>query len=46
VALPPLSHALGIAALVGEVIFRAWKIQLSARALRRRVGFGAAAIER
>jgi hypothetical protein len=42
VTLPPLAHLLGLAALVGEVIFRAWKIQLSARALRRHVSFGAA----
>lgn len=42
VALPLLAHAFGVGALVAEVVFRAWKIQLSAHALRRRVSFGAA----
>lgn len=42
VALPLLAHALGGGAFLLELLARAWKIQLSARALRVPLGFGAA----
>ena len=42
VTLPPLAHLLGAGALVAEVLFRSWKIQLSAHALRIPLSFGAA----
>jgi hypothetical protein len=42
VALPLLSHVLGGGAFLLELFSRAWKIQLSARALRVPLGFGAA----
>jgi hypothetical protein len=42
VALPLLSHVLGGGAFLLELLSRAWKIQLSARALRVPLGFGAA----
>ncbi|AHG89141.1 Lysylphosphatidylglycerol synthetase/glycosyltransferase AglD [Gemmatirosa kalamazoonensis] len=42
VTLPPLAHLLGAGALVAEVLFRSWKIQLSAHALRIPLRFGAA----
>ena len=42
VTLPPLSHLLGASALVAEVLFRSWKIQLSAYALRIPLSFEAA----
>jgi hypothetical protein len=42
VTLPLLAHALAFGALVAEVLFRSWKIQLSARALRIPLSFGAA----
>jgi len=42
VSLPLLAHGLAAGALVAEVAFRAWKVQLSARALRLPLGFGAA----
>jgi hypothetical protein len=41
-ALPPLAHLLGGGAFVLELLSRAWKIQLSARALHLPLGFGAA----
>jgi hypothetical protein len=43
VTLPPLAHALAAAALIAEVLFRSWKIQLSAHALRIPLTFEAAA---
>ena len=41
-ALPPLAHLLGGGAFALELLSRAWKIQLSARALHLPLGFGAA----
>ena len=42
IALPPLAHLLGGGAFLLELLSRAWKIQLSARALHLPLGFGAA----
>ncbi len=42
VNLPPLAHLLGGGAFALELLSRAWKIQLSARALHLPLGFGAA----
>ncbi|GJG86971.1 hypothetical protein tb265_21520 [Gemmatimonadetes bacterium T265] len=42
VALPLLAHAFGLGAFLLELFSRAWKIQLSARALRIPLGFGTA----
>ena len=42
VALPLLAHAFGAGAFLLELLSRAWKIQLSARALRIPLGFGTA----
>jgi hypothetical protein len=42
ITLPPLAHAIAAGALVAEVLFRSWKIQLSAHALRIPLSFGAA----
>lgn len=42
VALPLLAHAFGAGAFLLELFSRAWKIQLSARALRIPLGFGTA----